>query len=200
MKYQFSYCRLIGTLGLIFTIVFVTTAGGELFEFIHFPSLVFVLGVFFFLMLGAYEKEFLSFIPHSFRVLFFRPVEANQRFAEIALFGSRVIIGAGTIAMIIAIVQMLRSLSIPQNVYIGLSIALAAPLFALIVSEIFLAFVHQSFKEKKSDNNMISLKNAGVPLVLIFFILAVTFILLFGSPNLDVDNFKMLNIIENKGL
>ena len=159
--------------------------------FINIPSFVFTLGLCFFMMLAVYEIEFLKFISQAVRVFFCKPLEPNPRLAQIALFGSRSIVGAGLMGMLIGIIQILSNLSDPHGIGVGMATALTCPLYAIVISEIAFAIVHQSYKESKSskdDNSTLPFVNAGLPLLIVLFMLTTFFILLssFNSGNYNI--------------
>lgn len=103
----FSLCRLTGLCGVVFVIVGSIFVGGGAMAFIHLPSLGFTCGIAFFLLLASFGTDFLRFIPDSVVTWFCSNSEPNPRFAEIALSGSRYVIGAGVTGTLIGMIQML---------------------------------------------------------------------------------------------
>lgn len=181
MKYQFSICRTISTFVILFIIVASIMVGTSSNLFINVPQLLIPIGLCFFMMLAVYGIEYLKFIPHSLRILFCMPLEPNQRFAQIALFGSRSVIGAGLIGMVIGIIQLLSNLAGPWGLGYGMAISLVCPFYTIVISEVFFAIVYQSFKDAKTQpksNTTLPFFNAGLPIITILFSLAIFIILL----------------------
>ena len=189
MKYQFSICRTIATIFIIAFSIFIIATGAGARMFINIPSLVITIGLCFFMMLTVYEIEFLNFIPHAVYIFFCKPLVPNPRYAQIALFGSRSIIGAGLIGMIIGMIRMLSNLSDPSDIGVGMATALTCPFYAIIASEIFFAIVHQSFKQTKGEvkgNNTLPLINAGLPLLIILFSFSIFLILVLSFADIRI--------------
>jgi flagellar motor component MotA len=181
MKYQFSICRTLSSFFIVFLLVFTIYIGGGGYAFIHIPSFIITGGLAFFITLAVYELEFLKFIINALRLFVCKPTEPNPRFAQIALFASRSIIGAGVIAMIIGLVQMLQHLSDPSQIGAGMAVALLSPFYGILISEICLVVIYQSFKDiqtKQENNKTLPIINAGLPLLAILFTICVFMTLL----------------------
>lgn len=158
----FSLSRFIGLTGVIAIIVGAILMGGGALGFIHIPAFLFTFGVAFFLLFAIFGKDFLLFILESLLNMVSTGTKPNPKFAEIALYGGRSIIGAGLIAMLIGVVQMLQNLSNPADIGAGMAVALLSPLYAVIASEIFFAFLYKAFSgnENTTQGNL-SLRNTG---------------------------------------
>ena len=123
---KFSPCRLIGLAGVLIVIVGAILIGGGALMFIHIPSMAIMFGITFFVLLATFGTDFLKFIPQSILTLVSRNSKPNLRFAEIALFASRYVIGAGLIGMVIGLIQMLRNLSSPEQIGSGMAVVFDA--------------------------------------------------------------------------
>jgi len=180
---RFSPCRLIGLLGVLFVIVGAIVLGGSALAFIHMPSIVFMFGVTFFILLATFGTDFLRFIPQSMLTFVSLDAKPNPRFAEIALFASRYIIGAGLIGLLIGLIQMLQNLSDPASLGMGMAVALLTVFYAIVLSEIFCAFLYKAYSDgdELAHSKPLPLKNAataaiGTALTLIvFFVLLTSF-------------------------
>ncbi len=180
---KFSPCRLIGLLGVLIIIAGTTVAGGSALAFIHVPSIVFICGVTFFVLLATFGTDFLKFIPQSILTFISCNTKPNPRFAEIALFASRYIIGAGLIGLLIGLVQMLQNLSDPESLGMGMAVALLTVFYAIVISEIFCAFLYKAYSDgdEVAHSKPLPLRNAataaiGTALTLIvFFVLLTSF-------------------------
>ncbi len=192
MKYQFSICRTISTVAIIFILVRIISAASSSQIFLNIRPLFIPIGLCFFMMLAVYEIEFLKFIPHTLRILFCKPLEPNPRLAQIALFGSRSAIGAGLIEMLVALIQMLRNLSDPSGIGIGMAASLICPFYAIVISELFFGIVYQTFKNtqiKAKDIDTLPLTNVGLPLITILFLLSIFFIRSFTFFSFESMNY-----------
>jgi flagellar motor component MotA len=145
---KFSPCRLIGLAGVLIVIVGVILIGGGALMFIHIPSMAITFGITFFVLLATFGTDFLRFIPQSILTLVCRNSKPNLRFAEISLFASRYVIGAGLIGMVIGLIQMLRNLSRPEEIGRGMAVALLTAFYAIVTSEIFCALLYKAYSEK----------------------------------------------------
>ncbi len=190
MKYQFSICRTMSTLVILLILAGAILLGGSYRMFVHVPTFAITFGLCFFMLLCVYETEFLKFIAAAFRILFCKTLEPHPRFAQIALFGSRAIIGVGLIGMLIGLIQMLSNLSDPQGIGIGMATAFVCPLYSIIISEVFFAIAYQSFKDsqdKQEKNAVLPIVNAGLPLVIILFIISTFGILLSSFSHWNIN-------------
>lgn len=179
---EFSPSHLIGITGVIAIIVGAIVMGGGAFAFIHIPSFLFTFGVTFFLLIAIFGKDFLLFILESLLNMVSTSPEPNPKYAEIALYAGRSIIGAGLIAMIIGCVQMLQNLSDPADIGAGMAVALLSPLYAVIASEIFFAYLYKVYSSnEKPTQGGYSLKNIAVTAfgvlltVTVFMVMMVSF-------------------------
>ncbi len=184
---QLSLNRMIGLMGVLAIIVGVISLGGGGLMFIHFPSLIFTLGITFFLLLGIFGSDFLKFIPDALMTLISRSTEPNERFAEIATSGSRYVIGAGLTGALIGMIQMLTNLTSPKQIGAGMAVALLSTLYAVITSEIFFAFVHKAYcdgagsesqTESSKNTGLLPLKNVALPGVVVLFMIVSFLVLL----------------------
>jgi flagellar motor component MotA len=181
---KFSPCRLIGLAGVLIVIVGAIVAGGSAAAFIHIPSMVFMLGVTFFVLLATFGTDFLKFIPQSILTFISRDTKSNPRFAEIALFASRYIIGAGLIGMVIGLFQMFNHLSDPENIGPGMAVVLLTAFYAIVTSEIFCAFLYKAYSDGDEvvHSKPLPLKNAAATAamtaltLILFFVLITSFV------------------------
>ena len=182
---KFSFCRLIGLAGATFLIVGAIAAGAGAAMFINLPSLAITLGVTFFMLLAAFGKDFLRFIPRSILAFVSRDPEPNPRFAEIALFTSRYIIRAGLIGMLIGLIKMLMNLSNPKDIGAGMAIALLTPFYAIITSEIFCAFLYKAYSagDQSPQSKPLPLKNVALPAAVTALTLILFFVLITSLGN-----------------
>ncbi|MHC4740996.1 MAG: hypothetical protein ACYS8Z_03745 [Planctomycetota bacterium] len=190
--WKFSTYRLIGTAGMILILAFSVFQGGLgfsdsqtgwPFDFVHAPSVIGIIGLTFFLLLGTFESDFLRFIPASLKTLCFTPREPNLRFAEIARFASRYAIGAGVVYALIALIAMFRHLSSPDRMAWAIVVGLLPVLYAVILAEVFFALVYKAFSGQSDQNDSkplsvkgIALAMAVVGLILVrFFVALISF-------------------------
>ena len=186
-EYRFSYCRVISTVGVIFLLLATMYLNDQALRFmdvVYSPFLIIlVLGYCFFLSLGTFGRDFIRFIPDSFRVLMFEPLRPNLRYAEIARFASRYIIGGAVIVTIISLIQMTSNMGDPGGIGLAIAAAMLPSLYALIISETFLAVVYKSYADKEASNmkKPLGMRNALLPLfviclsILLFFLLSLSF-------------------------
>jgi len=180
---KFSPCRLIGLAGVLIVIVGVILIGGGALIFIHIPSMAITFGITFFVLLATFGTDFLKFIPQSILTFVSRNSKSNPRFAEIALFASRYIIGAGLIGMVIGLIQMLRNLSRPEQIGSGMAVALLTAFYAIVTSEIFCAFLYKAYsdKDESAQSRPLPVRNAAMAAtvtaltLLLFFVLITSF-------------------------
>ncbi len=182
---KFSPCRLIGLAGALFVLIGCIVVGGGAQSFIHIPSIVFVLGITFFALLATFGTDFLKFIPQSFLTFVSRSPEPKPKFAEIALFASRYLIGSGLIGMLIGLIQMLRNLESPEHIGAGMAVALLTVFYAIVVSEVFCAFLYRAYSAdgQTTQSNPLPLKNATLPAAITALILVTFFVLLTSFAN-----------------
>ncbi|MFC1677403.1 MotA/TolQ/ExbB proton channel family protein, partial [Planctomycetota bacterium] len=162
---KFSFCRLIGLAGATFLIVGAIAVGAGAAMFINLPSLAITFGITFFMLLAAFGKDFLKFIPDSLATLICTPQEANPRFAEIAAHGARYVIGAGVIGTMIGIIQMLSNLSDPSGIGAGMATALLTIFYAVITSELLFAYLHKAYSDgnKTETTKPLPASNIALP-------------------------------------
>ncbi len=181
---NFSSCRLIGLAGVLTVIVgsiLLCGCGGA---FIHIPSMAVVFGITFFGLLATFGTDFLRFIPQSILTFVSSNPKPNPRFAEIALFASRYIIGAGLIGMVIGLVSMLRNLSDPSGIRAGMAVALLTTFYAIIISEIFCAFLYKTYSDgDESAGKPLPLANAATAATVTALTMVLFFVLLTSFAN-----------------
>jgi flagellar motor component MotA len=191
LTYKFSVCRTIATGGVTFILAGALSCSGDVQMFIHVPSFIFVFGICFFLLLGSFGIDFLKFIPASLTCLACSPSRPSPRYAEIAKFGSRYIVGAAVVGGLLGVISMMQNLSDPSGIGAGIAVAMIGPFYAIVSSEIFLAFVYKAFSD--SDPNAradaketptLPLSNILIPLLVFGFIIGVFYVSLvaFASP------------------
>ena len=178
---------MIGFAGVLFVLVGAIVVGGGALMFVHIPSLLFTFGIAFFLLLATFGTDFLKFIPHSILTLVSRGTCPNPRFAEITLFASRYIIGAGLIGMLIGLIQMLRNLENPSNIGAGMAVALLTSLYAIVASEIFCAFLYKAYSagDQTQQSKPLPLKNVALPAAVTAFTLITFFVMLISFANFN---------------
>ena len=183
----FSPCRLIGLMGVLIVISACIGIGTGARMFINFPSLVMVFGVAFFALLATFGTDFLKFIPQSFLTFVSSTPKPNPKFAEIALFTSRYIIGAGLIGMLIGLIQMLSNLSDPSGIGVGMATAMLTPFYAIITSEIFCAFLYKAYSagDQCGQSKPLPLNNVTLPAAVTAFILTLFFVLTMSLANFN---------------
>ena len=180
---RFSPCRLIGLGGVVIVIAGAILIGGGAQVFIHIPSMAITFGITFFVLLATFGTDFLKFIPESILTFVSSNSKPNLRFAEIALFASRYIIGAGLIGMVMGLIQMLRNLSRPEQIGSGMAVALLTAFYAIVASEIFCAFLYKAYSEKdeSAQNRPLPVRNAAMAAtvtaltLILFFVLITSF-------------------------
>ena len=177
---KFSPCRLIGLAGALFVLIGCIAIGGGWQTFIHIPSIGITLGITFFALLATFGTDFLRFIPQSFLTFVSRSPEPNPKFAEIALFASRYLIGSGLIGMLIGLIQMLRNLESPQHIGAGMAVALLTVFYAIVISEVFCAFLYRAYSadEQTTKTNPLPLTNVTLPAGITALVLVTFFALL----------------------
>ncbi|MHC4463604.1 MAG: MotA/TolQ/ExbB proton channel family protein [Planctomycetota bacterium] len=179
-NWTFSIYRTIATVGIFLILTYSIFVLGDEYEFVHFPSMIFIFGLTFFLLLGTFQFDFLRFIPASLKMLCCTPRKPNPRFAEIARFASRYVIGMAVICTLIGLINMLRSLDIPDQIGLSIAVALLPVLYAVILSEVFFALAYKTFSRQSEQENSkplsakgIALLMAVVGLILVRFCLAI---------------------------
>jgi flagellar motor component MotA len=182
MKYKFSIWRLISSIGLLCTLLFFFSLKENIIIYVDFYSVVAIAGLLFFLMAASFELDFIRFIFHAIAITFCTPQQPNPRFAEIALFASRAIIGVAVFLTLFEVISMLRNMSSPESIGTAISVALLPSLYAILFSELYLAVVYQSFREPK--NNEIQ-KNLPLTNVLLPITIAGLIILVFVWASLS---------------
>ena len=163
------------------TVFGVILIGGGTPMFFHIPSIMFTLGIAFFLLLGTYGRDFVRFIPDAVLTLVSKPTEANERFAEIALTGARYVIGAGVLGALIGVIQMLRNLERPDQIGAGMAVALLSVFYAVIASEIFFAYLYKAYSDGgkiEDGGGSLPLKNVGLASIVTLFLVVLTMTLI----------------------
>ena len=184
---KFSPCRLIGLMGVLIVISGSIVIGGGAQIFIHIPSMAITFGIAFFVLLATFGTDFLKFIPQSILTFVSRDPKPNPIFAEIALFASRYIIGAGLIGMVIGLIQMLSNLSDPSGIGAGMAVALLTSFYAIITSEIFCAFLYKAYStgDQCQQSKPLPLKNAALPAAVTALTLVFFFVLILSFANFN---------------
>ena len=183
----FSPCRLIGLMGVLIVISGCILIGTGARMFVNFPSLAIVFGIAFFALLATFGMDFLKFIPQSLLTFVSSTPEPNAGFAEIALFTSRYIIGAGLIGMIIGLIQMLSNLSDPSGIGVGMATAMLTPFYAIVTSEIFCAFLYKAYStgDRCKQSKPLPLNNVILPTAVTAFTLTLFFVLIISLTNFN---------------
>ena len=179
---KFSFCRLIGLAGAMFLIGGAIAVGAGAGMFINLPSLAITLGVTFFMLLAAFGKDFLRFIPDGLATLICTPQEPNPRFAEIAGHGARYVIGAGVIGTMIGMIQMLSNLSDPSGLGVGMATCLLTIFYAIITSELLFAYLHKSYSQgnKIETTKPLPARNIAIPGIVTSILMIAFLIMLFS--------------------
>lgn len=142
---KFSPYRLISVIGLAAIIVGSAIANDIAYFVFDISSIGLIVGITFFLLLGAFGKDFLKFIPDSFITLIYTPSKPNKKYAQIAKFAGRYVIGAATIATLIRMFYGFANLSAPESLGYNTIATLLPFFYALILSEIFFALIYKSY-------------------------------------------------------
>jgi len=176
--YRFSWWRVLsfGAAGVfLWWAIFV--GGGWVF-LVHVPTFVFVVGLSFLLCLGSFGSDFLRFIPAALRVLAFEPLRAEARWAEIARFASRCVVGCAAVATLVGMVQLLRNMTSPNDIGAGMALSMLPSFYALAISELFLAVVHRAYAAKDGSpmDKTLPVINAVLPLAVGVLMVAFFFV------------------------
>ena len=178
-KRAISIPHCIGTVGTVLVMGGAIAMGGGA-GFIDVPSMMITLGVTGFLLFGNYGRDYLAFTSDSILTLFSKPPQPVPLYMEIAKAGSRYVVGAGLAGTLIGLIQMLRNLSDPSSIGVGMAVALLTVLYAVLASELYFAFmiVEYSPKGERGTNGneggrSLSLLAMGVWVVLFSFVAVV---------------------------
>ena len=178
---RFSISHTLAT-GGITSLITVSVMMGGWGGFINFPSLMITLGIPFFLLLGNYGRDYLRFIPDSLLTLFSKPPAPNPRFAEIAILGSRYVVGAGVTGTLTGVIQMLRNTYEPSTIGSGVAVSLTTVLYAVVVSEFILTFLAKAYSEGeslpvqvRSNRSMALVISVVIGMVALCFLMIVAF-------------------------
>ena len=176
-KQNRTFCayHFIGTIGALLMLMIPLLLSKSLIFFINTPIIIWTYGLTSFLLLSAFRKDFLRFIPEAILSLFFVPNKPNPRFAEIAKLGSRYVIGVGVIFYIIELILMLTGLEDPSQIGVGIALGLLTIFYALIASELFFISTYNLFSDGKADNKPLMYEN----LLVIILCLVIDFIVAF---------------------
>jgi hypothetical protein len=156
--------------------------------FMNIPALLITCGLPFSLLLGLYGDDYIKFIADAIATLFTVSHNPNPKFADIAKTGSRLTIGAGVLGTLVGLIQMLRNLEDPSAIGMGMSVALLTSLYAIFMSEVLYAFLYKAYSlpgEIEKQSGTLPLKNIGIPVILITWILMGFFVSLIGYFNVD---------------
>jgi flagellar motor component MotA len=171
---KFSVTRLIALMGLLFILLGPMTLGGRLALFIDLPSIIIVFGFAFFMLLLCFGRDFLKFIPKSLCVFCFSPQSPNQKYAEIALYGSRIVVGGASIATLVSYVHILSGMADPSSIGLGMSVSLLPILYGLILSEVYFAIVYKAFADSASIGTEVpAWINLFLPIVVVLVVLLI---------------------------
>ena len=178
-KRSISLSHCVGTVGTVLMMGWAIAIGGGA-GFINVPSVMITLGVTGLLLYGNYGRDYLAFTSDSILTLFSKPPQPVPLYVEIAKAGSRYVVGAGLAGTLIGLIQMLRNLSDPSSIGVGMAVSLITVLYAVIASEFYCAFmiVEYSPKSDRATNGpesgrSLSLLAIGVGVVLISFVACV---------------------------
>ncbi len=173
----FSPKHTIATLGASLLILMAIVMGGGA-GFVNVPSLMITFGISFSLLFGIHGRTFNAFLVDGFLTLFSTPPqrEINKTYQQITVQFSRYVIGAGALGTLISLIQMLHNMTDPSAIGSGMSIALITVLYAVMASEIYLAFLYYAYAEKPEVLPPMSSKG----IVLVAGITATTLILFFA--------------------
>jgi flagellar motor component MotA len=186
---KLSVCRMLSTVMTSFLLLGSIVLGGGA-GFFSMPCLMITCGMTFFLLLGVFGKAFLLFIPDAFLTLFTVSSSPNPTFADIAKTGSRFIIGTGVVGTLIGLIQMLRNLDDPSTIGAGMAVALLTSLYAIFMSEIVFAYLYKVYSVSEEDekpNGTLPLKNIGIPVILLSWILISFFVTMIGFSNTETE-------------
>ena len=138
--WRFSPGRLAAT-GTAFLMLVGAIAMGGSAGFVNVPSAIITLGIPALLLYANYGRDFLAFSSDFLLALAGPPPKRVPLYAEIAAAGSRYVLGAGVLGMLIGLIQMLRNLEDPSSIGMGLAVSLLTVLYSVGASEFGLAFM-----------------------------------------------------------
>lgn len=83
-------------------------------------------------------------------------------------------LGAGIVAMILEMMHFLRNMSSPDEIALAMAVALQSPLYALMLSELYFAPVHQTFdaRDETPGDKILPFSYVAVSVLIIFFLCA----------------------------
>jgi len=122
---------------------------GFFWAFIDIPTILFVFGVPFGLLLFSYEKELLVFIWCSILVLCGRKTHKSERMAEVARMGWRYVLAASLICCMKNCVIILQDLSDPSKIGVGMAVAMLPFIYAVMVMYFVFMPLEVAFKVKE---------------------------------------------------
>jgi len=172
--------RLVAWVGVVVLLAAVVVPGGQWQALVDAPVFAFTLGVTFFLLLATFGGEFLRFIPDALRTLVCVSPEPNPRFADIARFGSRYVVGVGSIGVLIGLMRTLCSLADVSQIGPHMATAILSALYAVVVSEFFFVFLHKAYSGdgRTETAEPLSLRNLALPLAIVGLVLVLCLALL----------------------
>ncbi len=168
---NFSATRFVSLLGLLAVIIGPFGIGGQVSIFINIPSIVGLVSFIFFMLLMNFGKDFLSFIPQSLSVFCFSPKSPNPKYAEIAIYGSKVSICGASLLTLITYIKLLVWKSDPTVIGVSLAISLLPILYGLIISEVFFAISFRAFNSSSKTNiEVTTWKDLILPIIVVLIV------------------------------
>lgn len=151
----FSITRTIATFGVPLTIIgTILLLEDNVLAFINIKTLCLIAGLPFFLLLGSHGRKFVEFIPEAIKTLFLDPPDQNPKFAEIAKDGEKFALAAGTIGVVIGLINVLGNLDDLTQVGPAMALSLLSIAYGLILSECFFAVVGRAYQNAQNDSTL----------------------------------------------
>jgi len=178
-KRRFSPYHMVGSLGTMLVVLIAASAGSNVRALIYLPGAMLVFGLTFFTLLASFGHDLFEFIADAVLTLFSKPAAPVPRFAEIAKFGSRYAVGAGTIGMLILIMRMLRAAADPRSLVLGLVPPILTALYAVIASELLFAFFYKVYSDPDGggDTQPLPLREMALLVIVFLFVLSALLII-----------------------
>ena len=151
-NFTFSPYHLIGTIGVLGLHIFFILIDTGFGLFMDLPTLTFVWGVPFFILLATYKQTFLHFIKNSVAVLFCNPRQPDKSMSDIAIAGSHYMMTAGIMGCLIQIIQLLAYFpedlsTLPPRT----ALALLPLVHAIGTAKLYLSFVSSVFSSDRAN-------------------------------------------------
>lgn len=126
--------------------------GLSLMYLLDIPSMIFVYGLTFFILLGIYKNDFIRFIPNALAVLFFMREKASPLYSEIALTACKVISIAAFTGCIVNGIMLRASMCCedPSNINPICGFILLNIFYAML-GVIYLFFLSRVFRQDNSS-------------------------------------------------